>query len=71
MFAKLTGWLQGRTTAFISLFFITGNLAHFLHRLDGTYITFMGTLLGFVLGHSVSQNVAPGGPMNTGPASRN
>lgn len=56
MFAKVTGWLQGRTTAFCAAFFVTGNVMHSFHRLDATYITFMGTLLGFVIGHSIKED---------------
>jgi hypothetical protein len=48
--------LQGRTTAFLGGFFVMGHLMHFLHRLDGTYITFMTTLMGFVLGHSIKED---------------
>ena len=53
---KLFQITQGRHTAFTMAFFIIGNVMHWYHRLDGTYITFMGTLMGFVLGHSVQEN---------------
>jgi hypothetical protein len=53
---RITGWLMGRSTTFCAGFFVTGNVMHYLHRLDGTYITFMGTLLGFVVGHSVKED---------------
>lgn len=46
----------GRTTLFCSFFFVAGNVFHWLHRLDGTYIGFMGTLMGFVAGHAVQEN---------------
>lgn len=53
---KFFAGMQGRHTAFASSFFISGNVMHWFHRLDATYITFMGTLMGFVLGHSVQEN---------------
>lgn len=52
LFARFTG----RTTLFCSFFFVTGNILHFLHRLDSTYIAFMGTLMGFVVGHATQEN---------------
>jgi hypothetical protein len=57
MFQKLMTALAGRTTAFLAAFFVTGHVMHVLHRLDGTYITFMVTLMGFVLGHSVKEDL--------------
>lgn len=56
MFQKLMSALAGRTTAFLGAFFVAGNVLHALHRLDTTYITFMATLMGFVLGHSVKED---------------
>jgi hypothetical protein len=56
MFQKIMCALAGRTTAFCVAFFVTGNVMHALHRLDGTYIAFMGALMGFVLGHSVKED---------------
>ena len=57
LFAKATAYLQGRHTFFAAAFFVVGNVMHWFHRLDGTYITFMGTLMGFVLGHSVKEDM--------------
>lgn len=54
---KLIDMARGRTTLFAAAFFVTGNVLHWFHRLDGTYITFMGTLLGFILGHSVKEDL--------------
>jgi hypothetical protein len=54
---KLFGFLSGRSTAFCVAFFISGNVAHFLHRLDGTYIGFMSALLGAVIGHSIKEDL--------------
>lgn len=48
--------VHGRHTLFTACFFFAGNLMHWFHRLDGTYITFMGTLMGFILGHSVKED---------------
>jgi hypothetical protein len=59
LFGRVTGYLQGRHTAFAAAFFILGNVMHWFHRLDATYITFMGTLMGFVLGHSVKESMLP------------
>ena len=56
MFQKIIGALSGRTTALCIAFFVSGNVLHALHRLDGTYIAFMGALMGFVLGHSVKED---------------
>lgn len=47
---------HGRHTLFAFAFFVTGNVFFWLHRLDGTYIAFMGTLMGFVLGHSIKED---------------
>lgn len=47
---------QGRHTAAAFAFFVTGNVFHYIHRLDGTYIAFMSTLMGFILGHSVKED---------------
>jgi hypothetical protein len=47
---------NGRTTAFLIFFTIVGTVLHILHRLDGTYIGFIGTIMGFVLGHSVKED---------------
>ena len=56
MLKKAFAYMQGRHTAFACAFFVAGNVLHWYHRLDGTYITFMGTLMGMVLGHSVQEN---------------
>jgi undecaprenyl pyrophosphate phosphatase UppP len=53
---KTFAFLKGRTTAFCLAFFVVGNILQFLHRLDMTYITFMGTLLGAVIGHSYKED---------------
>jgi hypothetical protein len=59
LFTKLTSALQGRHTSFVAAFFVVGNVLHWYHRLDSTYIAWMGTLMGFVLGHSVKESMLP------------
>lgn len=53
---KVFAFLQGRHTSFALGFFVAGNIMHWFHRLDATYIGFMTALMGFVLGHSVQEN---------------
>ena len=53
---RLFAWLQGRTTTFCVGFFLAGNVMHWVHRLDSTYITFMTVLMGFVIGHSIKED---------------
>jgi hypothetical protein len=65
---------HGRTTAFCIAFFVSGNTLAVLHNAAGdslltsTYVYFMATLGGLVLGHSVKEdlvelkNRAQGGP---------
>jgi succinate dehydrogenase hydrophobic anchor subunit len=55
---KLTDWFMGRTTAFCVAFFVTGTTLQLLHKLDATYIAFMATLMGAVIGHSYKEDVA-------------
>jgi hypothetical protein len=49
--------LQGRTTAFLVFFAIIGTVFHLLHRLDATYMSFVGLIMGFVLAHSVKDDI--------------
>ena len=53
----LFSWLSGRTTTFLVGFFVIGNVSHFIHRLDATYISFMVTFMGLVIGHSVKEDL--------------
>lgn len=53
---KIFKWLSGRTTAFCVAFFFTGTALHLFHRLDATYISFMGVLLSAVIGHSIKED---------------
>lgn len=51
-------WLQGRTTTFLVFFTVSGTGLHIFHRLDPTYITFIGVIMGFALGKSVQDDVS-------------
>jgi hypothetical protein len=67
---KVLSITHGRTTAFFIAFFLAGHGMAFLGKLTPTYIGFMGTLGGLVLGHSIKEDFAeakigprpPGGP---------
>jgi len=63
---KFFAQLSGRTTAFCIGFFVSGNLLQWVHRLDATYIAFMGTLLGAVIGHSVKEDFFAGKTADSG-----
>ena len=56
MLKKLFIYCQGRHTFFTVAFFFTGNMMHWFHRLDATYIGFMTALMTFVFGHAVQEN---------------
>ena len=64
---KLIDMARGRTTLFASAFFVMGNALHWFHRLDSTYIGFMSVLMGFILGHSVKEDLVskPDDPKTT------
>jgi hypothetical protein len=61
---------HGRTTAFFIAFFLSGHAMALFGKLTPTYVGFMGTLGGLVLGHSIKEDVMaarngpppPGGP---------
>lgn len=57
LFAKAFAAAQGRHNFMVLSFFLSGNVLHWFHRLDGTYIGFMSTLMGFVLGRTISADV--------------
>ena len=48
--------LQGRHTTAVFFFSTVGTIFHWFHRLDSTYIGFVATMMGFVLGHSVKED---------------
>jgi sorbitol-specific phosphotransferase system component IIBC len=54
---KIFQWLQGRTTAFCVMFFVSGNALQLLHKLDLTYVAFMTALLSAVIGHSIKEDL--------------
>jgi hypothetical protein len=55
-------WLSGRTTTFLVFFTLAGTTLHIWHRLDGTYIGFVTVIMGFVLGHSIKEDVTAPAP---------
>lgn len=57
MLNKIFKWLQGRTTTFCLLFFVTGNILQLIHRLDFVYVGYMTALLSAVIGHSIKQDL--------------
>jgi hypothetical protein len=67
---KILQITHGRTTAFFIAFFLSGHVFAYIGKLTPTYVAFMGTLGGLVLGHSVQENIlvknqgadTPGGP---------
>ena len=48
---------QGRTTAFILAFFVSGNVMAWFDKLSYVYVAFMATLLSAVIGHSVKCDI--------------
>jgi hypothetical protein len=53
---------QGRHTFFVMSFFISGNVLHWFHRLDGIYIGYMSALMTFLLGRTISSDVTTMAP---------
>jgi hypothetical protein len=51
---------QGRTTAFFAAFFVAGHAMALAGKLTPTYVGFMGTLGGLVLGHSLKEDMMAG-----------
>lgn len=49
---------HGRTTLFFGLFFITGNVLAWFGKLSPSYVAYMGTLGGLVVGHSLKDDLA-------------
>ena len=58
-FRKFTDSLQGRTTTFLLLFFVVGNVLQFLGKLNLTYVTFFTAFMGAVIGHSLKEDINP------------
>lgn len=62
---KIIAITHGRTTAFFIAFFLSGHAMALFGKLTPTYIGFMGTLGGLVLGHSIKEDMMEG---RNGPA---
>jgi hypothetical protein len=58
---------HGRTTAFFIAFFFAGHAMAWFGKLTLVYVSFMGTLGGLVLGHSIKEDVVA---MKNGPPPR-
>jgi len=56
MLQKIFVACQGRHTFFTVAFFLSGNVLHWFHKLDGTYIGYMTALMAFVTGHAIQEN---------------
>lgn len=54
---SLTDKLSGRHTAAVTLFSAIGTLFHWFHKLDGTYISFVTVMMGFVTAKSIQDDV--------------
>lgn len=54
---SLTDKLQGRHTAAAAVFSFVGTILHFYHRLDSSYIQFVGMMMGFIFAHSLKEDV--------------
>lgn len=61
-FKKITDTLQGRTTTFLIMFFIVGNVLQFRGKLDLTYIAFFTAFMTAVIGHSLKEDLNPTTP---------
>lgn len=57
---KVIAITRGRTTAFFIAFFLSGHAMALFGKLTPTYIGFMGTLGGLVLGHSIKEDMMAG-----------
>lgn len=57
---KILQITHGKTTAFFILFFIAGHVFAWFGKLTPTYVGFMGTLGGLVLGHSIKEDIIAG-----------
>ena len=56
MFKKLVEYMQGRHTLFAAFFAIAGVVLQWFHHLDATFVAYMTSLMGMVLGHSIQEN---------------
>ena len=53
---KVFAFLQGRHTGFAIFFAIVGVILQWFHHLDSTFVAYMTSLMGMVLGHSIQEN---------------
>jgi hypothetical protein len=53
---KLFAYCSGRHTAFAGFFALAGVILQWFHHLDGTFVAYMTSLMGMVLGHSIQEN---------------
>ena len=56
MLQKLFAYCSGRHTAFAAFFAVIGVCLQWFHRLDGTFVAYMSSLMGIILGHSIQEN---------------
>jgi hypothetical protein len=52
---KLTNTLQGRTTTFLVMFFVIGNILVFIGKVD--FILFFTAFMTAVIGHSIKEGM--------------
>ncbi|MGA2886206.1 MAG: hypothetical protein ABSE80_13845 [Halobacteriota archaeon] len=56
MLKKFFIYCNGRHTAFAGFFAVMGCVLQWYHRLDSTFVAYMTSLMGLVLGHSIQEN---------------
>lgn len=54
-FMRLTNTLQGRTTTFLVMFFVIGNILVFIGKVD--FILFFTAFMTAVIGHSIKEGM--------------
>lgn len=54
---NLTDKFAGRHTTAVTAFSFIGTVMHWFHRLDTTYITFVGVMMGYVTAKSIQDDV--------------
>jgi hypothetical protein len=56
MLQKIFSYCQGRHTFFAFFFAVAGVGLQWFHHLDATFVAYMTSLMGMVLGHSIQEN---------------
>lgn len=56
MLQKFFNWAQGRHTGFAVFFALSGTTLQWFHKLDLTYIAFIGAIQTFVFAHSAKED---------------